>query len=156
MGSLYRSRHELIFAFRKGKDAHRNNIQLGRYGRNRTNIWEYPGVNALSKNGDEGNLLMLHPTVKPVALVADALLDCSAQGETVLDSFLGSGTTLLAAERVGRNCFGIEIDPQFVDVAVRRWQHHTGERAVHRNGQCFQESTDVDSSKSKLKGRRQS
>ena len=94
MGSFYRSRHELIFVFRNGKGPHRNNVQLGQYGRNRTNVWEYPGVNTLSKHGDEGNLLALHPTVKPVQLIADAILDCSARGDIVLDSFLGSGSTL--------------------------------------------------------------
>jgi hypothetical protein len=99
MGSFYRSRHELVFVFRNGNSSHRNNIQLGKFGRNRTNVWEYPGVSTLSKQGDEGNLLALHPTVKPVALVADALLDCSARKDLVLDSFLGSGTTLLAAEQ---------------------------------------------------------
>jgi DNA modification methylase len=106
-------------------------VQLGQYGRNRTNVWEYPGVTTLSKQGDEGNLLALHPTVKPVALVADAILDCSARGDIVLDAFLGSGTTLIASERVGRTSFGIEIDPLYVDVAIRRWQRYTGNRAIH-------------------------
>jgi DNA modification methylase len=128
MDSLYRSRHELIFVFRHGKGSHRNNGQLGR---NRTNVWEYPNVNTLSKQGDEGNPLALHPTLKPIALVADALLDCSTRGEIVIDPFLGSGTTLIAAERVGRVCYGIEIDPLYVDVAIRRWQRHTGDRAIH-------------------------
>jgi DNA modification methylase len=131
MGSFYRSRHELVFVFRSGKGKHRNNIQLGQYGRNRTNVWEYPGISTLSKNGDEGNLLALHPTVKPVALVADALLDCSARGDLVLDAFLGSGSTLIAAERTGRCCYGIELDPLYVDTAVRRWQRYTGDHAVH-------------------------
>ncbi len=131
IGSFYRSRHELVFVFKNGKGPHRNNVQLGRFGRNRTNVWEYPNVSALSKQGDESNLFALHPTVKPVALVADALLDCSARGEIVLDSFLGSGTTLIAAERVGRICLGIEIDPRYVDVAICRWQRHTGDRAIH-------------------------
>lgn len=131
LGSLYRSRHELIFVYRNGNNSHRNNVQLGRFGRNRSNVWEYPGVSTFSRQSDEGNLLALHPTVKPVAMVADALLDCSARGEIVLDSFLGSGTTLLAAQRVGRVCFGIEIDPLYVDVAIRRWQQHTGDYAVH-------------------------
>ena len=139
MGSFYRSRHEMVFVFKNGKGAHRNNVQLGKYGRNRTNVWEYPGVNTLSNNPEEGKLLALHPTVKPVALVADALLDCSARGDLVLDSFLGSGTTLLAAERVGRRCYGIEIDPLYVDVSIRRWQRCTGERAMHQNGKCFDE-----------------
>jgi DNA modification methylase len=131
MGSFYRSRHELIFVFRSGKGPHRNNVQLGQYGRNRTNIWEYPGINSLSSHGDEGNLLALHPTVKPVALIADAILDCSARGEIVLDPFLGSGSTLIAAERVGRICCGIEIDPLYVDTAIRRWQRLTGDQAIH-------------------------
>lgn len=131
MGSFYRSRHELIFVFRNGNGQHRNNIQLGQYGRNRTNVWEYANIKTLSRQGEEGNLLALHPTVKPVALVADALLDCSARGDIVLDSFLGSGSTLIAAERVGRVCFGMEIDPLYVDIAIRRWQKHTGDHAIH-------------------------
>jgi DNA modification methylase len=131
MGSFYRSRHELVFVFRTSKSRHRNNVQLGRFGRNRTNIWEYPGINSLSKSGEEGDLLALHPTVKPVALIADALLDCSARGDVVLDSFLGSGSTLIAAERTGRNCCGIELDPLYVDVAIKRWQRYTGDHAVH-------------------------
>lgn len=94
-------------------------------------MWNYPGVQTQSKQGDEGNLLALHPTVKPTAMVADAILDCTARGEVVLDAFLGSGTTLMAAERVGRICCGIEIDPLYVDVAIRRWQKLTGEAAVH-------------------------
>lgn len=89
MGSLYRSRHELVLVYRNGKEAHRNNVQLGRFGRNRTNVWEYPGINSLSKGSEEGNLLALHPTVKPVQLVADAILDCSTRGDIVLDSFPG-------------------------------------------------------------------
>jgi DNA modification methylase len=131
MGSFYRSRHELVFVFRNGKGHHRNNVQLGEYGRNRTNVWEYAGISTMSRQGDEGNLQSLHPTVKPVALVADAILDCSARGDIVLDSFLGSGSTLIAAERVGRICYGIEIDPLYVDAAVRRWQRHTGDHAIH-------------------------
>jgi len=131
MGSFYRSRHELIFVFRNGKGPHRNNVQLGKFGRNRTNVWEYPGVNTFSKQGEEGNLLALHPTVKPVQMIAEAILDSSARGEIVLDGFLGSGSTLIAAERVGRVCYGIDIDPVYVDVAIRRWQNFTGEVAVH-------------------------
>jgi DNA modification methylase len=131
MGSFYRSQHELVLVFRNGKGPHRNNIQLGQFGRNRTNVWSYPGVQTFSKQGDEGNLLAVHPTVKPVAMVADAILDCTARGDIALDSFLGSGTTLMAAERVGRICYGIEIDPFYVDVAVRRWQKQTGDLATH-------------------------
>jgi DNA modification methylase len=98
MGSFYRSQHELIFVFKRGKGPHRNNVQLGQYGRYRTNLWTYPGVNSFSRTTEEGNLLELHPTVKPVALVADAIMDCSARGDIVLDPFLGSGTTVIAAE----------------------------------------------------------
>jgi DNA modification methylase len=141
LGSLYRSQHELIFVFRNGKAQHRNNVQLGRFGRNRTNVWQYPGVNTLSRQGEEGNLLALHPTVKPVSLIADALLDCTAPGELVLDSFLGSGSTLVAAERIGRTCYGIELDPLYVDTAVGRWQRYTGGNAVHaESGRLFDDA----------------
>jgi DNA modification methylase len=140
MGSLYRSAHELIFGFKNGRARHRNNIQLGQYGRNRTNVWTYPGINSFGRSGEEGNLLALHPTVKPVRLVVDALLDCSARGDIVLDSFLGSGTTLVAAERTGRKCRGIELDPLYVDVAIRRWQALTGDKAIHvPTGRSFAE-----------------
>ena len=131
LGSFYRSRHELILVFKKGTGRFRNNIQLGQYGRYRSNVWEYPSTRAVSRRNEEGNLLALHPTVKPIAMVADALLDCSARGEIVLDCFLGSGTTLIAAERVGRVCYGIEIDPLYVDVAIHRWQKHSGDFAIH-------------------------
>jgi len=140
-GSFYRSRHELVFCFRNGKARNRNNIQLGKFGRYRTNVWEYPAVRGLSQQqGEEGNLLALHPTVKPVALVADAILDVSARGDLVLDSFLGSGSTLIAAERTGRICYGIELDPRYVDTAIRRWQRHSGQQAVHAlSGKRFDE-----------------
>jgi DNA modification methylase len=130
MGSFYRSQHELVFVFRKGLESHRNNIQLGKFGRNRTNVWRYPGVNTLSRSGDEGNLLALHPTVKPVAMIADAILDCSAPGDIGLDNFAGVGSTILAAERVGRICYAIEIDPIYVDTAVKRWEKQTSKQAV--------------------------
>jgi DNA modification methylase len=131
MGSLYRSQHELVFVFKHGHNRHRNNVQLGRFGRNRSNIWRYPGANSFARCGEEGNLLALHPTVKPVAMVADAILDCSARGDIVLDAFLGSGTTLIAAERTGRRCCGLELDPAYVDTIVRRWQVLTGGSARH-------------------------
>ena len=131
MGSLYRSQHELVFVFKHGAERHRNNVQLGRHGRNRTNVWHYPGANTFSRSGEEGNLLAQHPTVKPTAMVADAIMDCTARGDTVLDPFLGSGTTVIAAERTGRRCCGLEIDPIYVDVIVRRWQSFTGESARH-------------------------
>jgi len=142
MGSFYRSQHELVFVFRNGKASHRNNVQLGKFGRNRTNVWQYSGINTLSKQGEEGNLLALHPTVKPVALVADALLDCTRPGGLVLDSFLGSGSTLIAAERTGRVCYGIELDPLYVDTAIRRWHRLTGSTAIHaESGKKFEEVT---------------
>jgi DNA modification methylase len=134
MGSLYRSQHELVLVFKSGAAPHRNNVQLGQYGRNRTNVWHYPSVSNLGRRGEEGNLLALHPTVKPVALVADAIMDCSARGDIVLDPFLGSGSTLIAAERVGRICRGMELDPLYVDAAIRRWQRFTGDGATHAEG----------------------
>jgi DNA modification methylase len=137
MGALYRSRHELVFVFKHGRAPHRNNIQLGRFGRDRTNVWPYPSPRTLS---EEGNLLAMHPTVKPVRLVADAILDCTARGDIVLDGFLGSGTSVIAAERTGRRCLGLEIDPIYVDTVVRRWQAYTGERARHAaSGKVFDE-----------------
>jgi hypothetical protein len=140
MGSLYRSQHELVFVFKHGKSPHRNNIQLGSYGRNRTNVWNYPSISAFGRKGEEGNLQALHPTVKPVAMVADAILDCTARGDIVLDSFLGSGTTLIAAERTGRVCRAIEISAPYVDTAIRRWQKHCGDHAVHAiSGKRFDE-----------------
>jgi DNA modification methylase len=131
MGSLYRSQHELVFVFKHGRDGHRNNVQLGQFGRSRSNVWRYPGVNSFARCGEEGNLLALHPTVKPVAMVADAILDCSARSDIVLDAFLGSGTTVIAAERIGRRCYGLELDPAYVDTIVRRWQALTGGSARH-------------------------
>ena len=138
MGSLYRSQHELVFVFKHGKESHRNNVQLGQYGRYRSNVWRYPGLNSFWRSGEEGNLLALHPTVKPVALVADAILDCSARGDLVLDPFLGSGTTVIAGERTGRICYGLELEPMYVDTVVRRWQQFTGRQAVHtQSGRSF-------------------
>lgn len=131
MGSLYRSQHELVLVFKHGTASHRNNIQLGQYGRYRTNVWKYPGGNSFARDTQEGNLLALHPTVKPVALVSDAILDASGRNDLVLDPFLGSGTTLIAAERMGRRCYGLELNPQYVDIAIRRWQAWTGDRARH-------------------------
>jgi DNA modification methylase len=140
MGSLYRSQHELVFVFKHGRNGHRNNVQLGQFGRNRSNVWDYPGVNSFARCGVEGNLLALHPTVKPVAMVADAILDCSARRDIVLDAFLGSGTTVIAAERTGRRCYGLELDPAYVDTVVRRWQALTGGSARHAaNGRSFED-----------------
>jgi DNA modification methylase len=140
MGSLYRSQHELVAVFKHGKTPHRNNILLGKFGRNRSNVWNYAGATSPSHSGDEGNLLALHSTPKPVALVMDAILDCSARGDIVLDAFLGSGTSLIAAERSGRVCYGMELDPLYVDTAVRRWMKYTGDRARHAvTGRYFDE-----------------
>jgi DNA modification methylase len=117
MGSLYRSQHELVFVFKAGRAPHINNVELGRHGRYRTNVWTYPGVNSFGGGQDD---LALHPTVKPAALVRDAILDCSHRNGIVLDAFAGSGTTLVAAEQTGRRGFGIEIDPHYCDVILRR------------------------------------
>ena len=119
MGSLYRSQHELVFVFKHGKAPHINNVQLGQHGRYRTNVWNYPGMNSFGPARDE--VLAMHPTVKPVQLVADAILDVTCRGDIVLDGFLGSGTTLLATEQTGRISYGVEIDPRYVDVALHRW-----------------------------------
>jgi DNA modification methylase len=142
MGSLYRGQHELVFVFKHGHESHRNNIQLGQFGRNRSNVWHYPGVNSFARCGDEGNLLALHPTPKPVALIADAILDCTARGDIVLDAFLGSGTTVIAAERTGRRCYGVELDPAYVDTTLRRWQALTGGSARHASGRTFDDLAD--------------
>ena len=131
MGSFYRSAHELVFLFKNGTGSHRNNVQLGKFGRYRTNVWNYPGANSFSRSDSEGNLLALHPTPKPVALIADAIKDCTARGDLVLDPFLGSGTAVIAAERSGRRCYGLELDPLYVDTIMRRWQRQTKLEAVH-------------------------
>ena len=127
MGSLYRSKHELVFVYRVGTATHFNAVELGRHGRNRSNVWDYASVNSLI--GSRREDLALHPTVKPIALVSDALQDVTKRGDLVLDLFLGSGTTLLAAERSGRAFRGTEIDPAYVDVAIERWEAMTGKRA---------------------------
>jgi DNA modification methylase len=125
MGSLYRSKHELVFVYRVGSEPHFNAVELGKHGRNRTNVWDYASVNSLK--GSRREDLDLHPTVKPVQMVADAIQDVTKRKELVLDIFLGSGTTLIAADRVGRHFRGVDIDPAYVDVAVERWAALTGE-----------------------------
>jgi DNA modification methylase len=130
-GSLYRSQHELIFVFKNGEAPHQNNVELGKHGRNRSNVWTYAGVNTFRTNRMDD--LSIHPTVKPIALVVDAMRDCSRRGDIVLDPFMGSGTTILAAERIGRRAFGLEIDPLYTDLAIRRWQALTGRDAVLEN-----------------------
>src|SRR5712671_290909 len=124
MGSLYRSKHELVFVFKVGTAPHFNAVELGRHGRNRTNVWDYASVNSLA--GSRREDLALHPTVKPTALVVDAIQDVTRRGDLVLDSFLGAGTSLIAAERCGRRFRGVEIDPAYVDVAIERWTAMTG------------------------------
>ena len=131
LGSFYRSQHELVLVFKSGTGAHLNNIQLGRFGRNRTNVWNYQSATSFSRSGDEGNLFALHPTIKPATLVADAIMDCTNRRDVVLDGFLGSGTTVIAAERTGRRCYGLELDPIYLDVIVRRWEAFTRQTAYH-------------------------
>jgi len=124
MGSLYRSKHEMVFVYRVGSSPHTNMVELGKHGRNRTNVWDYPSVNSMA--GSRREDLALHPTVKPVAMVADAYQDVTKRGDLVFDMFLGSGTSLIAAERTGRRFRGCDIDPAYVDVAVDRWVQLTG------------------------------
>lgn len=135
MGSFYRSKHELVFVFKNGAKPHINNFELGQHGRYRTNVWDYAGVNSFSKSNteheSEASDLSWHPTVKPVAMVADAIMDCSNHNDIIMDSFLGSGTTLIAAQKVKRKCYGIELEPKYVDVAIKRWQDYTGEKALN-------------------------
>ena len=138
MGTFYRSQHELIFAFKHGEAPHINNFELGQHGRYRSNIWSYPGVNTFSGKGYKQ--LAMHPTVKPVSLIADAIRDCSHRGGIVLDPFAGSGTILIAAERTGRVARAIEYEPHYVDVAIRRWERVTGKTAIHEaSGMTFKE-----------------
>lgn len=136
MGSLYRSKHEMIFVFKNGTIPHINNVELGSNGRYRTNVWDYESVNTF-KNRD---LLKLHPTVKPVELIRDAILDASYRGNIILDSFLGSGSTLLACEKAKRVCYGIELEPRYIDTAIRRWEALTKQEAILLfNGKNYKE-----------------
>ena len=138
MGSLYRSQHELVFVFKNGTAPHINNVELGRFGRSRSNVWNYAGVNTFGKERDAG--LAMHPTVKPLALVSDAILDCSKRDDIILDSFAGSGTTLIAAEKTGRRGYGIEVDPYYCDTTIRRFADVYRLEAVHaKTGQTFEE-----------------
>jgi DNA modification methylase len=130
MGSLYRSQHELVLVFRQRGGPHRNNVRLGQFGRHRSNVWRYPEpIPSPLQRG--GKSLGAAPDGETVAMVADAILDCSARGDIVLDAFLGSATTLIAAERTGRRCRALELDPGYVDTAIRRWQAFTGDKAQH-------------------------
>jgi DNA modification methylase len=142
MGSFYRSKHELIFVFKNGTAAHTNNFELGQHGRYRTNVWDYSGMNSFTGRDSEDELLKKHPTVKPVKLVADAILDCSLHGELILDLFGGSGTTLIACEETDRRCCMMELDPKYVDTIIRRWQKHTNQKAILESAkQTFDEVT---------------
>jgi DNA modification methylase len=129
MGSLYRSAHEFIFVYKNGRAKHINNVELGRFGRSRTNIWEYAGMSSFGRDRDA--TLAGHPTPKPLALVSDAILDCSKRGGIVLDAFTGSGTTLLAAEKTGRHGYGVELDPHFVDLVIKRFGEIYGLDTIH-------------------------
>jgi DNA modification methylase len=130
MGSFYRSQHELFFVFAKGGAPSRNNIQLGRFGRSRSNMWSYPGAASLARTAEEGNPLAMHPTVKPLALICDILLDASVKGDIIADPFCGAGTTIVAAEKLGRRARAVELDSLYCDTIIRRWQHWTGENAI--------------------------
>jgi DNA modification methylase len=131
MGSLYRSAHEFIFVYKNGRAKHINNVELGRFGRSRTNVWEYAGMSSFGRDRDAS--LAGHPTLKPLALVSDAILDCSKRGGIILDAFSGSGTTLLAAEKTGRRGYGIELDPHYVDLVIKRFEEVYGLGAIHAN-----------------------
>jgi DNA modification methylase len=138
MGTLYRSQHELVLVAKVGTAPHLNNVELGRHGRNRTNLWQYQGMTAF--RADRAAEYVLHPTIKPVALIADALRDVTKRGDLVLDPFSGSGSTIIAAEKVGRRACAIELDPTYCDVAVRRWQTFTGKQAIlEGDGRIFEE-----------------
>lgn len=137
MGSLYRSQHELLPLFKKGRAPHVNNVRLGRHGRPRSNLWTYAGASSIGSEARQG--LSAHPTVKPTAMLVDALLDLTNGGDLVLDPFLGSGSTLLACEEVGRRCRGIEIDPLYVDLAIGRYEAATGKSALlEATGETFE------------------
>jgi DNA modification methylase len=136
MGSLYRSQHELLPLFTKGSYPHVN-FELGKRGRWRSNVWTYPGASSLGSDARRG--LKDHPTVKPTAMLEDALLDLTNRGDLVIDPFLGSGSTLIAAENTRRVCHGVELDALYVDVIIRRYEAASGEEAVHvESGETFQ------------------
>lgn len=138
MGSLYRSQHELVFIYKSGTAPHINNVELGKHGRHRSNLWTYAGANTFGKDRDQE--LAMHPTVKPLALVKDAILDCSKRGGIILDPFCGSGTTILAAAKTGRIGYGIELDPRYCDTILRRMLANTELTAVNTvTGRSFDE-----------------
>jgi DNA modification methylase len=141
MGAFYRSKHELVFVFKQGTAEHTNSFGLGETGRYRTNVWDYAGISSIGSNRSEE--LAMHPTVKPVALIADAIRDCSRRGEIVLDGFGGSGSTLIAAEKTGRSARLIEYDETYCDTIIRRWEKYTGKRAkLKETGAAFDDVAD--------------
>ena len=130
MGSFYRNQHELILVFKMSEGAHQNNIQLGKYGRNRSNVWDYPSVQSFEpKEGDMEKPLDFHGTQKPVRMIEDAILDVTRKGDLVFDPFLGAGSTLIACEKAERVCCGVEIEPKYMDVILHRWEQWTGQTA---------------------------
>lgn len=142
MGTFYRSKHELIFVFKQGTGEHINSFGLGETRRYRTNVWDHAGISSIS--ADRGDELAMHPTVKPVTLVADAIRDCSKRGHIILDCFGGSGSTLIAAEKTGRSARLIEFDPLYCDTIVRRWERLTGKHAtLDETSQTFEDVSDI-------------
>lgn len=137
MGSFYRSAHEMIVVVKKGHAPHQNHVQLGRFGRDRKNTWMHAGANTFLRSAEDAEFAGSHPTPKPVQLIADALMDASSRGDIVVDPFCGSGATLIAAERLGRRCRAIELDPLYCDLIIRRWQRHSGQTAVREDGAEF-------------------
>ena len=129
MGGLYRSQHEPCVVFKYGSAPHQDNVKLGKFGRYRTNVWKHRGLSSFGKGRQEA--LDMHPTVKPVGVMADIVKDCTKRGDIVLDPFLGSGSTLIAAERTGRRCYGAELEPRYMDVTLTRWEQMTGRQAIH-------------------------
>lgn len=141
MGAFYRSKHELVFVFKQGTAPHTNSFGLGETGRYRTNVWDYAGISSIGTGRTEE--LAMHPTVKPVAMIADAIRDCSRRGEIVLDGFGGSGSTLIAAEKTGRSARLIEYDARYCDTIIRRWEAFTGKKARLADfGQFFDDVAD--------------
>jgi DNA modification methylase len=137
-GTFYRSQHELVYVYKHGLSPHLNTFELGQHGRMRSNVWHYAGVNSFRVGRMDD--LSIHPTVKPVALVVDAMRDCSRRGSIILDAFAGSGTTIMAAEQIGRRAFCLELDPAYVDAAIRRWQRFTRRDAIlKKTGETFDE-----------------
>ena len=154
MGTFYRSKHELVFAFKKGTAPHINNFSLGEGGRYRTNVWDYAGISSIGQNRSED--LAMHPTVKPVAMIADAMRDCSNRSGLVLDVFGGSGSTLIAAEDCGRKARLLELDPVYCDTIIERWEQLTGRKALlqsdeHREAPIMAQSNDAEISRPKYR-----